>query len=191
MLPSGSESQDVSHYHQRTWYSIANYRSHRYEYLRRELLQNPTADPQSLPYLSSVIKEGLRIALANPTRLPRVVGSTGLTVDSKSIPPGSIVGVSAYSLLLNGSVFPNPHNFEPERWLDPSPEMIRDSMMFGVGDRQCIGRNLATAELFWAVDAIVRKDVLRGARTVKAGIEIVEWFNSKVKGEKVELVWDG
>lgn len=137
-----------------------------------------------------MIKEGLRVALANPTRLPRVVGSTGLTVDSKSIPPGSIVGVSAHSLLFNRSVFPNPHKFEPERWLDPSPEMVKGSVMFGVGERQCIGRNLATAELFWAVDAMVRKDVLRGARTVRPRIEIVEWFNSKVKGGKVELVWD-
>jgi hypothetical protein len=63
--------------------------------------------------------------------------------------------------------------------------------MFGVGDRQCIGRDLATAVLFWAVDAVVRKDLLRGARTIKTKIEIVEWFNSKVKDGKVELVWDG
>jgi len=68
--------------------------------------------------------------------------------------------------------------------------MVKGSVMFGVGERQCIGRNLATAELFWAVDAMVRKDVLRGARTVRPRIEIVEWFNSKVKGGKVELVWD-
>lgn len=131
------------------------------------------------------------MALAYPTRLPRVVGSDGLTVDSKSIPPGTIVGVSAHSLLLNTSVFPHPQNFDPERWLNPSPEMTRNSVMFGVGERQCIARDLATAELFWAVDAIVRKDLLRGARTVKSKIEIVEWFNSKVKGGKIELVWDG
>lgn len=131
------------------------------------------------------------MALINPTRFPRVVGSAGLIVDSKSIPPGSIVGVSALSLLLNRSDFPNPYKFEPERWLNPSPEMIRDSVMFGVGERQCIARDLATAELFWAVDTIVRKDVLRGTRTVKSKIEIVEWFNSKVKGGKIELVWDG
>jgi cytochrome P450 len=100
------------------------------------------------------------------------------------------VSVSTRSLLLNRSVFPHPQNFEPKRWLDPSPEMIRDSVMFGVGERQCIARDLATAELSWSVDAIVRKDVLRGARTVKSRIEIVEWFNSKVKGGKIELVWE-
>lgn len=130
------------------------------------------------------------MAMANPTHLPRVVPPTGLTVDSKLIPSGSIVGISAHSLHLDRSVFPNPQKFEPERWLDPSPEMIRNSIAFGVGARQCIAQNLATAELFWAVDAIVRKDLLRGARTVKSRIEILEWFNSRVKGGRIELVWD-
>jgi cytochrome P450 len=167
-------------------------RSHRYDRLRKELLSNPTADPQSLPYLSAVIKEGLRISMANPTRFPRVVGSSGLNIPGlPSIPPGTSVGLSGYTLHFNSAVFPDPHSFVPERWLEPTPEMLRDSIPFGIGPRQCIARTLATAELYWGVEALVRKDLLRGARPVKKDIEIMEWFNSKVKGEKIELVWDG
>jgi len=45
-------------------------------------------------------------------------------------------------------------------------------------------------ELYWATERIVERDVLRGAR-VLGEVEIYEWFNSCVKAEKIELVWDG
>lgn len=67
--------------------------------------------------------------------------------------------------------------------------MLRDSIAFGIGPRQCIARNLATAGLFWSVEGLVKSDVLRGARPVKDRIEILEWFNARVKDRKVELVW--
>ena len=68
--------------------------------------------------------------------------------------------------------------------------MQRDWMPFGNGTRACIARNLATAELFVAVEGLVRADVLSGARAVKERVQIYEWFNSKVRGGSVELVWD-
>ena len=67
--------------------------------------------------------------------------------------------------------------------------MQRDWMPFGNGTRACIARNLATAELFMAVERLVLADGLRGARPVGERIEILEWFNSKVRGGRVELVW--
>jgi len=47
-------------------------------------------------------------------------------------------------------------------------------------------------ELYWATERIVEGDVLRGARVQdgkEGDVEIYEWFNSSVKGEKIELVW--
>lgn len=67
--------------------------------------------------------------------------------------------------------------------------MQRDWIPFGLGARQCIARNLATVELFLAVRAIARHNVLEGAEAVGDTIEMLEWFNSKIKGEKIELVW--
>lgn len=171
--------------------------SSRYDRLRKEILDNKrsVADVQALPYFSGVIKEGLRLAMANPTRLSRIVSSSssnGLKMQGgipSSIPAGTNVGISAYTLHFNPKVFPNPHDFLPERWLEPTPEMLRDSIAFGIGPRQCIARNLATAGLFWSVEGLVKSDVLKGARPVKDRIEILEWFNSRVKDKKVELVW--
>lgn len=154
-------------------------------------MENPEADAQSLPYLSGVVKEGLRMSMANPTQLRRIVSPNGLQVPGLPfIPAGTSVGLSPYTLHFNPEVFPNPHDFEPERWAEPTEKMLRDSIPFGLGPRQCIARTLATAELYWGTQEMVKRDVLKGARPAKKEIEILEWFNSKVKDEKVELIWD-
>ena len=163
--------------------------------MRAELLSNtnstPKHDIQSLPYLSAVVKEALRTSMANPTRLPHVVPSPGWTFKSTQFPAGSLVGCSAYELHLDERIFPNPLAFQPERWLERSAtaEMARDWFAFGAGPRACIARNLATVELFITTERVVESDVLRGAIVCQNEVEIYEWFNSKVKGEKMELVW--
>lgn len=162
-----------------------------YSSLRQEIL---TADPsfddlQSLPWLRGVVKEGLRLSMANPSRLPRVVPQQGWTFKETFFPPGTVISCTPYSLHLNPTVFPDPLTFKPERWLEPTEEMVRDAIPFGLGSRQCIARNLASVELFCAIEKVVRADVLTGATTLTDKIEILEWFNSKVVGERIDLVW--
>ena len=70
-------------------------------------------------------------------------------------------------------------------------EMQRDAIPFGLGQRQCIARNLAQFELLLATRAIAREGLLEGAKAVGEKIEIKEWFNSVIVGEKVEIVWGG
>ncbi|OJD11530.1 hypothetical protein AJ78_07715 [Emergomyces pasteurianus Ep9510] len=162
----------------------------RYERLRYEILNNPGIDAQSLPYLSAVVRESLRLAMANPTRLPRIVPSGGLHIPGlPTIPAGTSVGLGAYVLHHDPDVFPQPYEFMPERWLDCMPEMLRNSMPFGMGSRQCIARNLASAVVWWTAEALVRADVLKGARSVGEDIAIMEWFNAKVVAGKIELHW--
>ncbi|EXJ69943.1 uncharacterized protein A1O5_07016 [Cladophialophora psammophila CBS 110553] len=168
--------------------------------LREEMLglaHRPGFDElQSLPYLRGVVKEGLRLSMANPSRLPRVVPKGGWTFKNNMsnntdyyFPAGTEVSCTPYSLHLNERVFRDPRSFVPERWLEPSDEMLRDAIPFGLGSRQCIARNLATVELFCAVARVVEANVLHGASTVKSSIDILEWFNSKVVGERIDLVW--
>lgn len=162
-----------------------------YSTLRQEILTaNPSFDDlQSLPYLRGVVKEGLRLSLANPSRLPRVVPSQGWTFKGTYFPPGTVISCTPYSLHLNPAVFSDPLEFKPERWSNPSEEMLRDAIPFGLGTRQCIARNLASVELFCAVERVIKADVLKGAKTLVDKIEILEWFNSKVVGERIDLVW--
>ncbi|EMD88119.1 hypothetical protein COCC4DRAFT_33582, partial [Bipolaris maydis ATCC 48331] len=56
----------------------------KYQRLKEEFNKNadlgPDAqDAQALPYLNAVVKEGLRLSMANPTRLPHVVPAGGWT----------------------------------------------------------------------------------------------------------------
>ncbi|TVY34663.1 Pisatin demethylase [Lachnellula subtilissima] len=164
-----------------------------YENLRKELLDNAgpqRQEIQSLPLLSAVVREGLRISMANPTRLPHVVPAGDWTFKGAHFPAGTIVGCSATELHFNSTVFPNPRSFQPERWFDATQEAQKSFFAFGAGSRSCIAKNLAMTELYMATERLVLSDVLKGARVVQEEIEIYEWFNSKVEGEEIELVWE-
>lgn len=164
-----------------------------YAAVKRELAATSSpVDAQSLPYLRGVVREGLRLSMANPSRLPRVVPRGGWEFDGLHMPAGTVVSCTPYELHLDGSVWAEPEAFRPERWVGATvtEEMGRDWIPFGLGTRQCIARNLAMVELCEATRAVVRSGVLDGARVVEERIEILEWFNSKVVGERVELVWD-
>ena len=134
--------------------------------------------------------------MANPTRLPRVVPPQGFDITTSGgqhfhIPAGTLVGLQIYSLHFNPNVYPDPFAFKPERWLnETTSEMQRDFIPFGLGPRQCIARNLATQELFLGVRAIAREGVLDGAKALGEKIEILEWFNSRVKGERIDILWE-
>lgn len=169
-----------------------------YRKLRQEILEaerhDPSYNPQSLPYLTAVLHEGLRLSLANPTRFPRQVPPQGFTYaatdgTSYHLPPGTLVGVQPYTLHFNPVVFPDPETFRPERWERATPEMQRDWMPFGIGARRCIARNLAMVELGLAVRGVVREGVLEGVRGVGDRVVVREWFNAVVVGGKVEISW--
>ncbi|EMT65782.1 Pisatin demethylase [Fusarium odoratissimum] len=128
--------------------------------------------------------------MANPTRFRHIVPPGGMQVPGlPNIPAGTSVGTGAFMLHHNPEAFPNPREFMPSLWHSPSQEMLRDSFYFGARSRQCIARNLASAGLWRAAEALVLSDVLRGAMVVQDKTEIVEWFNARIVDEKIEVHW--
>ncbi|KAL4867376.1 hypothetical protein BDV12DRAFT_171558 [Aspergillus spectabilis] len=161
-----------------------------YTQLRTSLETTTTAhDALAHPYLRAVIREGLRLSWANPIRLPRAVPQSGWTYKSHFFPPGTSVGLSTFQLHQDEHVFPDPLAFKPERWLDPTDEMLNNFFAFGKGTRACIAQNLALVELTLAIWKVAEKDALNGAKVVSDTIEIVEWFNSRVRGEEILVQW--
>ncbi|KAF2100215.1 putative cytochrome P450 [Rhizodiscina lignyota] len=108
---------------------------------------------EQLPYLSAVIQEGLRLSYGVTTRLPRVVNEP-LQYREWTIPPHTPVSMEPVSVLIDPKIFPQPHAFKPERWLGEQ-RLDRYQVAFSKGSRQCIGINLAYAELYLTVNALV------------------------------------
>ena len=104
----------------------------------------------SLSYLDAFVLEVLRVFAPGPGSLQQRVTPkaerTSLTIDGKVwiIPPGTTIGVQAYSLHRNNSVFgPDADTFRPERWQTTDKDQLqamREAWIpFGSGARTCIG----------------------------------------------------
>lgn len=136
---------------------------------------NPPAFPVSwtvlekLPFLRAAIKETLRIAYGVPGKLPRVVPPGGAFLAGCEIPGGTVVSSCSYVYCNDPNCFIDPMAFRLERWfIDESaqgsnrfknngfvdPEKYFTS--FSRGSRNCIGINLAYAELYIAVAYLLR-----------------------------------
>lgn len=71
----------------------------------------------SLPYLNAVVNESLR--LGTPlSGLPRVVPLSGMTIEGRFLPGGTVVSVPAHAQHYDSRNFwPQTDDFVPERWL--------------------------------------------------------------------------
>ena len=75
------------------------------------------ADKPNLPYCEAVIHEVLRIGTILPTSLPHGL-STDLQYHGFTIPKDTILIPNLYSASFDTDIFPDPHVFRPERFLD-------------------------------------------------------------------------
>ena len=123
--------------------------------LRNELYQCVSTDPSQLadrldglPLLDAIIMETLRLHSANPGPWPRRTPALACRVGTYSrIPAGTVISASSYALHRNATVYPEPEDWRPERWLlasnEERKEMVRWFWAFGSGARMCIGNHFA------------------------------------------------
>ncbi|PNY29945.1 Trichodiene oxygenase [Tolypocladium capitatum] len=123
---------------------------------------------EKLPYLSAIVLEGLRLMYGVASRIPVVVPDEELVYQVPSeyssaskqartcykIPRGTVIGISAYAVHMNPTLFPNPSHFLPDRWFDEQGQrnrsLERHLLSFSKGNRQCVGMQLANCELYIA-----------------------------------------
>jgi hypothetical protein len=94
-----------------------------------------------LGYLDAVIKETLRLYAPLPASEPRSL-SAPISIDGYLIPARTVVSMSPYSLHRNPTIFKEPLEFNPDRWLgggEEVSEMKRWWWAFSSGGRMCIG----------------------------------------------------
>lgn len=110
----------------------------------------PITTLESLPYLTAVIKEGVRLIYGNSTPHFRVGSSRSLLYEDKlagkswMIPPNTSVGMTSVLLHHDEHHFPNSKKFDPDRWLgEEGKKLDRYMVGFGKGTRICLGLNQA------------------------------------------------
>ncbi|XP_063342717.1 cytochrome P450 4B1-like [Pelmatolapia mariae] len=105
-------------------------------------------DLSKIPYTTMCIKEALRLYPPVPG-IARKTTKTVTFCDGRTVPAGSVVGISVYGIHRNASVWENPNVFDPLRFL---PENIAKRsphafVPFSAGPRNCIGQNFAMNEM--------------------------------------------
>ncbi|KHN95530.1 Cytochrome P450 [Metarhizium album ARSEF 1941] len=110
-------------------------------------------------YLSAVVNEALRFDHGAIGRLPRIAREP-LRYRDWVVPAGTPLSSTNYWVHMDESIFPDPHRFSPERWLDAERAgfpLQKYLVSFSKGSRQCVGQNLATAELYLTAAALLAR----------------------------------
>jgi cytochrome P450 len=88
--------------------------------------------------------------------------------------------MSALYVNMDPDIFPEPHSFSPERWLQPGARERLEPYVatFGKGTRACVGINLAYAELYTVIATLLRRlPSLRLYETTAEDIEpVADYF---------------
>lgn len=141
--------------------------------LRQELEENVAfgndgiatyASVKNLPYLRACLDESLRLLPPVSTGLHRLTPPEGYTIDGHWIEGGTIVVVPIYTAHRNPTFFPNPEEYQPERWLKDGIKDAQASFIpFSAGARGCIGRNITYIEQMILISTLVHRYDLRFA----------------------------
>ncbi|ETN40712.1 uncharacterized protein HMPREF1541_04991 [Cyphellophora europaea CBS 101466] len=133
-----------------------------------------TSVSANLPYMRACLDEALRCYPPAPGSVQRVTVSPSTSIDGTVVPPGTYVSVHQSAAFWSERNFKRARGFVPERWL---PEHQREGgefanddravhQPFSVGPRNCIGQNLANAEM-----RVILARVLWNFELVLAGTE--------------------
>ncbi|XP_061145614.1 cytochrome P450 4B1-like isoform X2 [Syngnathus typhle] len=114
-------------------------------------------DLTKMPYTTMCIKESMRLFPPVPD-IGRKLTKAITFVDGRTIPAGSLIGISVYALHRNPTVWENPNVFNPLRFLpeNVSKRSPHAFVPFSAGPRNCIGQNFAMNEMKVAVASVLR-----------------------------------
>lgn len=129
-----------------------------------------------LEVATRVVKETLR--LHPPGVIAPREAAVGITLGRHVIRKGTLILWSPYLLGRDSDVWQQPTDFDPDRFLDPTPaqqlDMDRAWLPFGGGARMCIGFALAQMELTLIIARLAQRlDLDRTSKKVPTPIGMV------------------
>jgi cytochrome P450 len=133
-------------------------------------------DAGSDAYLTATIQETLRDRPVLPNAAPRLVARE-VTIGDWTYQPGCTLVANGYLIHHDPEIYPDPHAFRPERFLDDPPGTYT-WIPFGGGRRRCLGASFAILEM-----KVVLKALLGGCelRDSGDGVEVAQRRNITVR----------
>jgi cytochrome P450 family 135 len=111
-------------------------------------------------YLRATISESLRLRPVIPLAGRRLAKE--LTVDGRTLPPGTDVTPAIWMTHTRADLYPEPFAFRPERFLGQSPDTYA-WIPYGGGIRRCLGASFAEFEMRIVLREVLTRCDLRKA----------------------------
>lgn len=116
------------------------------------------SDNDNLPYISALIKEIYRWHVPLPISIPKSLRKDDV-YKGYHLPEGAIVMENIWAVCRNPMVYPEPHIFNPERFLKDGrlDQTVADPVnrVFGSARRICPGRHFANRIVFLTVATVL------------------------------------
>lgn len=146
-----------------TTLSWAFYRIHHHPDIRDKLLKEldslgENASPMEiaqLPYLTAVCQETLRMYPVIPTIFPRIT-KVPVKIAGYQFDPDIALLPAFYLVHYREDLYPNAHQFKPERFLERQ-YAASEYFPFGGGSRRCLGYALAQLEMKLVLATVLSK----------------------------------
>jgi len=104
------------------------------------------------------------------------------------------VSSQSYTTQRDPFVFPSPDLFSPDRWISTQggTDAMRELMLvWGKGNRACLGRTMATMELKIATAAIMRRYSVRlASQKTNDDMRMTDHFTLIPKGKQCFLIFE-
>ncbi|XP_040895827.1 cytochrome P450 2J4-like [Toxotes jaculatrix] len=120
--------------------------------------QPSVSDRENMPYTDAVMHEIQRMADIIPLNLVRMANKDTV-LDMYTIPKGTMILPTLYSVLHDKSMWETPHSFNPEHFLDQDGKFRKREafLPFSAGKRVCLGEQLAKMELFLIFTSLLQR----------------------------------